>query len=374
VKDRVSPRKGSGSKKFKKEMAMITREEYLKLPLEERFIKLSDEESERTNRLFEELVTVDLHTHFFGSIHFSFDYELVRQSGFTCGIEAVPTLSEDFDESMGWLGKYQSIVAAQPGLVSATRAEDIRKAKQEGKQAIMYQLEPQTIGRKLDRIDIAYGLGIRMMLLTFNSRNYLGDGCTERTDTGLSYLGIEVVERLNDIGILIDLSHCGIQTSLDAIKFSNDPVLFNHTGARALNPRSPRLKTDEQLRAIAEKGGLVGISAIPNQLSSEPEQGIEDVLSHIDYVAKLVGIDHVAIGLDNVFGDQVGHHREWAASKSVDFRKSAMDLVADFMYGIESPLEWRNIVRGLVSRGYTDEEVEKIIGGNALRIIEEVVG
>jgi membrane dipeptidase len=82
----------------------------------------------------------------------------------------------------------------------------------------------------------------------------------------------------------------------------------------------------------------------------------------------------VAIGLDNVFGDQVAHHREWAASKSVDFRKSAMNLVADFMYGIESPLEWRNIVRGLVSRGYTDEEIEKIIGGNALRIIEEVVG
>jgi membrane dipeptidase len=353
---------------------MISREEYLKLPLEERFIKLSDEESERANRLFEELTTVDLHTHFFGSVHFSFDYELVRQSGFTCGFEAVPTLSEDFDESMEWLGKYQSIVAAQPGLVSATRAEDIREAKQEGKQAIMYQLEPQTIGRKLDRIDIAYGLGIRMMLLTFNSRNYLGDGCTERTDTGLSYLGIEVVERLNDIGILVDLSHCGIQTSLDAIKFSKDPVLFNHTGARALNPRSPRLKTDEQLRAIAEKGGLVGISAIPNQLSSEPEQGIEDVLNHMDHVAKLVGIDHVAIGLDNVFGDQVAHHREWAASKSVDFRKSAMNLVADFMYGIESPLEWRNIVRGLVSRGYTDEEIEKIIGGNALRIIEEVVG
>ena len=353
---------------------MISREEYLKLPLEERFIKLSDEESEHANRLFEELTTVDLHTHIFGSIHFSFDYELVRQSGFTGCFEAVPTLSEDFDESMELLGKYQSIVAAQPGLVSATRAEDIRKAKQEGTQAVMYQLEPQTIGRKPDRIDIAYGLGVRMMLLTFNTRNYLGDGCTERTDTGLSYLGIEVVERLNDIGILIDLSHCGIQTSMDAIKFSKDPVLFNHTGARALNPPSARLKTDEQLCAIAEKGGLIGISAIPNQLSSEPEQGIEDMLNHIDYVVKLVGIDHVAIGLDNIFGDQVAHHREWAASKSVDFRKSGMNLVADFMYGIESPLEWRNIVWGLVSRGYTDEEIEKIIGGNALRVIEEVVG
>ena len=353
---------------------MISREEYLKLPLEERFIKLSDEENKRANRLFEELITVDIHTHIFGSIHFSFEYEPVRRSGITCCFEAVPALSEDFDESTESLGRYKSIVAAQPGLVSATRAEDIRKAKREGKQAVMYQLEPQTIGRKLDRVDIAYGLGIRMMLLTFNTRNYLGDGCAERTDSGLSYLGMEVVERLNDIGILIDLSHCGVQTSMDAIKFSKDPVLFNHTGARTLNPPCTRLKTDEQLRAIAEKGGLVGISAIPNQLSSEPEQGIEDMLNHIDYVVKLVGVDHVAIGLDNIFGDQVAGHRQMAASKSVDLKRAGITLAADFMYGIESPLEWRNIVRGLVSRGYSDEEIEKIIGGNALRIIEEVVG
>ncbi len=353
---------------------MISREEYLSLPLEERFIKLGDEERERANRLFEESITVDMHTHIFGSIHFAFEYEPVRQSGITCCFEAVPALSEDFHESMELLGKYKSIITAQPGLVSATRAEDIRKAKQEGNQAIIYQLEPQTIGRQLDRIDIAYGLGVRTMLLTFNTRNYLGDGCGERTDMGLSYLGIEVVERLNDIGILIDLSHCGVQTSLDAIKFSKDPVLFNHTGARALNPPCTRLKTDEQFRAVAEKGGLIGISAIPNQLSSEPEQGIEDMLNHIDYVAKLVGIDHVAIGLDNTFADQVAFHRQLDASKSVDLQKAGITLAADFMYGIESPLEWRNIIWGLVSRGYTDKEIEKIVGGNALRVIEKVVG
>lgn len=353
---------------------MISREKYLKLPLAERFIQLSNEESERANRLFENLPTVDLHTHIFGSIHFSFDYELVRQAGITCCFEAVPALSEDFDESMELLGRYRAIVAAQPGLVSATRAEDIREANQEGKQAIMYQLEPQSFGRNLDRIDIAYGLGVRMMLLTFNTKNYLGDGCAERADNGLSYLGIELVERLNNMGILIDLSHCGVQTTLDAVKFSKDPVLANHTGARALNPPCTRLKTDEEIGAIAAKGGLIGISAIPNQLSSEPEQGIEDMLNHIDYVVKLVGVDHVAIGLDNTFADQVAHHRELAKSKSVDLERSGIKLVADYMYGIESPLEWKNIVRGLVSRGYSDEEIEKIIGGNALRLIEDVVG
>jgi len=353
---------------------MLPREDYLKLPLEERFIKLGPEEDKHATRLFQELITVDLHTHMFGSIHFSFDYELVHQSGITCCFEAVPALSEDFDESMELLGKYRHIVDTQPGLVSATRAEEIRRAKREGKQAFMYQLEPQTIGRKLERVEIAYGLGVRMMLLTFNTRNYVGDGCTERTNCGLSYLGIELIERLNDLGILIDLSHCGIQTTLDTIKFSKDPVVINHTGARALNPPCARLKTDEEIRALADKGGLIGISAIPNQLSSKPEQGIEDMLNHIDYVVKLVGIDHVAIGLDNIFGDQVAHHRELAKSKSVNLERSGIVLAADYMFGIESPLEWRNIVRGLVSRGYSDEEIAKIVGGNALRIIEEVVG
>jgi membrane dipeptidase len=353
---------------------MLSREKYLELPVEERFVPLGEEEGRRAERLFDDLVTIDMHTHIFGSVHFHFEYEPVLQSGMTCCFEAVPALSEDFDESMELLGRYRALVEAEPGLMTGVSAEDIRTAKREGKQAVMYQLEPQTMGRDLNRIDAAYGLGIRMMLLTFNTRNYVGDGCGERTDSGLSYLGIEMVECLNEIGIMIDLSHCGVQTSLDAIKFSKDPVLFNHTGARALNPAVTRLKTDEQIRALADKGGLIGISAIPNQLSSQPEQGIEDMMNHIEYVADLVGIDHVVIGLDNTFHDQVAFHRKLAASKSVDLEKSGITLAADYMYGIESPLEWRNIVRGLVSRGYSDDEIDKIVSGNALRVMEEVIG
>jgi membrane dipeptidase len=183
-----------------------------------------------------------------------------------------------------------------------------------------------------------------------------------------------VVRRLNELGILIDLSHCGIQTSLDTCKHSKAPVLFNHTGARALNPPCKRLKTDEQIRAVADTGGLVGICAIPNQLSRNPEQGVEDMMNHIEYVAKLVGIDHVAIGLDNVFGDQVGHHRQMAKTNIVNLERSGIVLAADYMYGIESPLEWRNIVRGLVARGFSDAEITKIVSSNALRVIEQVVG
>jgi len=350
-------------------LSLPSRDEYLKQPLKERFIKLSKNEDDRATLLHEKLISIDLHTH----IVDEYDRQRVRNSGLTCMFEAVAIIPEIFDESTKELGSLFHFIQTQPDMRVGFCAEDIRKAKKEGKQLVMAQFEPQTIGLRLDRIDTLYGLGVRMMLLTFNSRNYVGDGCGERTDSGLSYFGLDVVERMNKVGMMIDLSHCGDQTTLDTIEASKDPVLFNHTGARALNPKCKRLKTDEQMKALAEKGGLMGISAVPNQLSNARSQGVQDMLNHIDYAVKLIGIDHVAIGLDNVFGDQVAHHR--AGAKTVFLlSRIGQELNADYMEGIESPEEWPNITRGLVSRGYSDQEIEKIIGGNALRIIEQVVG
>lgn len=134
-------------------------------------------------------------------------------------------------------------------------------------------------------------------------------GCGEKTDSGLSYFGLEVINQMNRVGMMIDLSHCGDGTTREAAEASKDPVLCSHTGVRALNPKCKRLKTDEAIKAIAEKGGIIGISAVPNQLSNAKQQGIQDMLNHIDYVVKLVGVDHVAIGLDNIFGDHVAAHR-----------------------------------------------------------------
>jgi membrane dipeptidase len=356
---------------------MLSYEEYLKLPLEDRFIKLDASEKERAEELFEKTTVVDLHTHIYGSVHFEWNnqiYERVRNSGIDVCFEAVPCLSEKFSESVDQLGKYIAITLREPGLTPAFNISDIKKAKKEGKQAIMFQMEPQSFRRDLDLVEVSYGLGFRMVLLTFNTRNYIGDGCSERTNAGLSYMGLELVERLNKAGMMVTLSHCGTQTALDAIEHSKDPCLFNHTGARALNPKVGRLRSDEELKAVAEKGGVVGVSAIPNQLSLEKEQGIEDHLNHIDYIVNLIGVDHVGIGLDNTFHDQVAFHRKLAASKEVNLERTGIVLAADYMRGLESPEEWPNIVRGLVERGYSDSEIEKIISGNALRIIEKVVG
>jgi len=351
---------------------MISRDEYLKMPLKQRFIRLSEEDEARAEELHKNSLVIDLHTHV---LHEDFHTYLPRiQSSQVNGMfEAVGAVDEDFALSMSNLGRFMKEVEKHPDFMPALRAQDFVTAKEQGKQALMFQLEPQSFGRVVDRAEIAYGLGVRMALLVFNTRNYVGDGCGERTNEGLSYLGLELVERMNDLGMLIDLSHCGIQTTLDAIEASKDPVMFNHVGARTLYPPMKRLKTDEELLAIAKKGGLVGVSAIPNQLSGNEEQGIEDMLNHIDCIVKLIGVDQVAIGLDIVFGDHVEYHRK-AAKTTFKLDYIGQGLDAPYMYGIESPEEWPNITRGLVSRGYSDEEIKKILGGNALRIIEEVVG
>lgn len=350
---------------------MISREEYLKMPLKERFIKLGKADEERADELHKKLISIDMHSHILMDDYFVVDR--IKNSGVCGWIEAIACIAENFQESMEILGNFLYKVKKHPDFMPAFRAEDFRQAKQEGKMAVMFQLEPQSFGRNLDNVDIAYGLGVRMGLLTFNTRTYAGDGCGERTNEGLSYLGMDLVERMNKIGMLIDLSHVGIQTTLDTIEVSNDPVIANHVGARAIHQECKRLKTDEELKALAEKGGIAGVSAIPNQLSSEEEQGIETFLDHVDYMVNLIGINSVAVGLDNTFGDQVGFHRK--AAKTI-FKLSyiGQGLNAPYMYGIENPEEFPNITRGLVQRGYSDQDIEKILSGNALSIIERVVG
>jgi len=355
---------------------MIPRDQYLQLPMEERFIKLNPEQDARAKALHKNALVIDLHTHILEDREgetFEGNIPRIKRSQVDGIVEAVARIDEDFDASMRLLGELLCRVEKHPDFMPAFCAQDFLDAKKQGKQAIMFQLEQQTFGRNLDRIEIAYWLGIRMALPTFNTRTFLGDGCCERTDEGLSYLGCQVVERMNELGMLIDLSHCGAQTTLDAIRLSKAPVMCNHVGARALYPQLKRLKTDEALKLLADRGGIAGVSAIPNQLSRNEEQGIEDMLNNIDYMVNLMGIDQVAIGLDNVFGDHVGFHRK-AAQTIFKLSYIGQELNAPYLYGIESPEEWPNITRGLVARGYSDEAIKKIVGGNALRVIKEVVG
>jgi membrane dipeptidase len=198
-------------------------------------------------------------------------------------------------------------------------------------------------------------------------KSAIGDGQYERTNCGLSDFGVEVVRRMNDIGMVIDLSHAGSRTALETIELSEAPVVFSHNAAAAIRP-TRRARSDEDLLACAAKGGLCCVSAVPNSLSDDPRQDINCVLDHYDYFVKLVGIDHVGIGTDTQIGDHVGFHRVLLGRNAPD------QFPAPYLDGLESPADGSNIVRGLIARGYDDQAIRKIAGLNAVDFFRRTIG
>lgn len=174
---------------------------------------------------------------------------------------------------------------------------------------------------------------------------------------------------MNDLGMVIDLSHASTRTALDAIELSKVPCVFSHNAAYGLRP-TKRCRTDEELQACARKGGVIGITAVPNSLSDDPNQDINCVLDHYDYMVKLVGVDHVAIGTDTLIGDHVGLH---VALLGRDRPGAEHKPPAEYLSGIESPADGKNIIRGLIARGYADDAIAKIAGQNALDLLRRVM-
>ncbi len=254
-------------------------------------------------------------------------------------------------------------------MLQVSNAAEIESAKGQGKVGFLPTVEHLAIGNELNLVDVLYNAGIRLAGLTYSRKAYIGDGIFERNDGGLSEFGLEVVQRMNELGMVVDVSHASFRTAMDAIEASETPVTFSHDGSYTLASDSfqaRRLRKDEELLACARKGGVIGITAVPNRFSNDPEQSIECVLDHYDYMVNLVGIDHVAIGTDTGIGDSVG------VGEVVMGRPGPTP--ARYMNGLESPADGKNIIRGLIARGYTDEDVRKIAGGNALALFRRVMG
>lgn len=257
-------------------------------------------------------------------------------------------------------------------------ADDFERAHAQGKLGVLFALQDtELIGNDLAFLDTLYDFGVRMIQLTYNSRNLWGDGCTERVQGGLTQLGVQAVKQMNDLGIVIDASHCGDGTTMDALNLSERPIAFSHTGCRALYAH-PRAKTDDQLRALAERDGYIGIYGVPFFFSRDGSAGIETMLDHIEHAAGIVGAERVGIGTD------------WGAW-SADVPDVLRDGVrAEFMrrgfreeHGLQFGVpfgtmtaytEWSQITAGLVGRGYSDAEVRGILGGNFLAFFRRATG
>jgi len=359
--------------------------------------RLDREQAERAARIVAESVVISLHDHpsvYPLRIEQVHEYnragrqvtgfEGLARSGMTAVIDNFMDGACCITSTMGWkwmdvihdLGMRFSDLAHQDDVVLARSTADILHAHETGRLALVAGLEAATmIENELDRIDILYGFGVRQMGIAYSEANTLGSGLKEKRDGGLTAFGVRAVERMNRIGMAIDISHSGDQTCLDVIAASSKPVLITHAGSRAVWD-SPRMKSDEVIVACAQRGGVIGIEAAPHTTLSEAHSAhsIESVMDHFTHCVELVGVDHVAFGPDTLFGDHVGLHRAFAAQLSVgEIRGSVQFEEVDYVDGLENPGEcFHNIAGWLVRQGWSDEDIAKVIGGNALRVLGEI--
>ena len=363
-------------------------------------VPLTEQQEARVRTLVERCLFVSMHEHvgvFPARIEQTPEY--VRHGRMATAFEGLAASQWDavFDNLMdgvctihshvGWqwadvlhdLGMRLCDIAHQDFLIHCKRVDDVRTAHDEGRIAWIATMEGAAmIENDLDRIDILHGFGLRSLGITYSESNALGNGLKEDRDGGLTKFGRKAVERMNRVGLLVDCSHCGDQTTLDTVEWSEKPIVLSHIGARALWD-SNRLAPDEVLEAVAAKGGVIGVECAPHTTLTKKHRrhGIEAFMEHFEYIRALVGIDHVGFGPDTVYGDHVGLHRAYAANLSLEESrgKGKPDQhyeEVEYVEGLENPTEGsHNIVRWLVAHDYSDADIEKVMGGNALRVMSE---
>jgi len=362
-----------------------------------RKVEVSASQEERVERILDEHVAVSLHDHCFVVPQDFGDLAEYRRQGrdftghagmaqsgldavFDCLMDGTATITSKagwkWDDIIYDLGMRLSDIAHQDFIVRGETLADIKRAKENGQIAFIASLEAATaIENEVDRLDILYGLGIRSSGIAYSEANTLGSGLKEARDGGLTEFGRQAVRRMNKLGIAIDVSHSGDQTSLDTIEVSERPIFITHAGARSLWD-TRRMKPDEVLKAMAAKGGVIGIEAAPHTTLTKkhPKHSIESYMEHFEYCADLIGIDHVAFGPDTLFGDHVGLHHYFAKQLSIRSAHGTQQFEeVEFVDGIENPAEaFPNIVRWLVKHDYSDGDIAKAIGGNVMRVLDEV--
>ena len=288
----------------------------------------------------------------------------------------------DFESTLQAIGQYDEFVRTHPAdLLKVYTTADIRRAKAEKKIGLIYGFQNAAmLGDKVDRVDLFANLGVRCIQLTYNPLNQLGGGSMAPGNPGLTAFGREVVARLNERRIMVDLSHSGQQICLDAARASTAPISINHTGCKALVDL-PRNKSDEEMKLVADRGGYIGIYFILF-LARGREATIDDAVAHIRHAVDVCGEDHVGIGTDYGIvdlGDLAPVQAFWAnfVRKRIEGGSAAIGEdpnILPFSQGLIGPQQFRNLYRAMVKKGFTARQVEKVLGLNYLRFAREIWG
>jgi membrane dipeptidase len=370
------------------------------------FLPLSKSEEERFEDIVRKNVLISLHDHpvlFPEDISQTIEldhmgrsflaYEAVNASGLDCIFDHLMDGTSYITSYMGWkwtdtihdIGIRLSDIHHQNMVVPCLRAKDIKDAHDNGKVGLVFCLESATpIENELDRIDVLYGLGVRSMGICYSESNMLGGGMGETDQTlGLTDFGYDAVKRMNKLGMLVDVGHTSDKTALDTIEASDKPIYNSHSGPAAI--AQGHTTSDEVLHALAEKDGMIGVGGAGRGLRTDkhPVGSIESYMECVEYCIKVMGIDHVGCGPDSLYGDHQGLYKYWGAhALGHHVRRERKPVVAKplppsvqdpgYVRGLENPNEFVNVARWMIKHGYSDDEISKVIGLNALRLLEKV--
>lgn len=288
-------------------------------------------------------------------------------------------LEESWDETLRRVESYLTTIEKSPDLTFCLTGDDLLAAQQQGKLGIVFGTQGATmLEDKLWRLELLVRMGLRFLGLAYTTANAFGDGCGEKRDAGLSYLGEELVEMANELPIMIDLSHCGHRTRAETTALARAPVC-THSNADGLRPNG-RNTTDATVKAMSAKGGMIGVCGLPQSLADETPT-LDDLLDHVDHLTELAGTESVGIGLDYV--EKYGEQENVVVPPSVvTWRTRRPDIFGpvsafgrqSYPIGIETVAKLPNLTQGLLDRGYDRDAVTAIMGGNWLRSFRQFCG
>jgi membrane dipeptidase len=287
------------------------------------------------------------------------DFERLRSSGVNVFHPAVePNAPQPYEAALRWMSGWNRLLAGCPGcFVRVDALPDMARAQKEGKLGILLGFQNSEHFRTVEDVALFHGLGQRVSQLTYNERNRIGAGCREAQGGGLTPFGAEIVTAMNRVGMAVDVSHCSERTTLDTLAVSKRPVLVTHSNCRALVAH-PRCKSDASIRAMAARGGVMGITAISAFVRSGGPASLTNLLDHFDHVARLVGVEHVGLGSD-VDVDAVDPRTSQVRPRYV-------------IRGMRQARRVFDVTEGLLRRGYQDRHIELILGGNFERALSQI--
>jgi membrane dipeptidase len=301
------------------------------------------------------------------------EFEKWRASGLTAMHPAVgmggPNVHYD---TLAFLAGWNGFIASRSDFMRVDSVDDFDKAKRAGQVGVILGLQNSEHFRTPNDVALFHGLGQRVSQLTYNARNLIGNGSTERRDEGISDFGVAVINKMNEVGMAVDVSHCGDRTSFEAFEISKKPVLITHSNVRALAGGHPRCKPDDVIQQVKKAGSVMGITGVRMFVKAEEPTTIEDYLNHIDYVVRLTGPEHVGIGSDidlDGYDDMPPeqNRRLRAGYKSSYAFRDRIDIE-----GVDHPKRMYDVTEGLIRRKYSDEQIRGILGGNFKRVLGEI--